>query len=1220
MLDGRHSSAFVGIGATSSLNYWTRSDTTLWPKTNTDNITTLGNVGVGTTSPTGLLQVGNILGGTAPMTVTSNFVGIGNTAPRTVGNMFEVNGSIGIKGNINMPDGGTINNINGTSVITIQSATNGVHTLNQNWQLVSIPANTAPALFINHGAGTTNILNIRSNSAPYAFGIKADGNVGIGTTNPVGKFEVMDLTNDSGMTSGAFKVDTANNTVYFGRLSGTVGSSDNFIFRARNGNKILEVDNNSAMINIGEQADTGNTSSINLYRSGTTVMKILNDGSVGIGTTNPVSLLELSKSASGTLGPELTLTNAASGAGDQEAITFKSGTDTRSQILSTVGQNPQYSGNLEFLTKDTYAGTLQSRLFIQGHSGNIGIGTTSPAAKLAINGGLHVGGDSDPGDNNALIDGSLTITGTLDPNGSITLPTTGISGAGAGSGLNADLLDSLSSASFGQLSATQTWTGTNYFLSNKGAASYLGANNTYSLEAYSTDGGAAAMSFHRGGAYAVNFGLDPDGVMRIGGWSASSNRWQLDMSGNETIAGILTASGAGSNYFAGSVGVGISPDSRLHVQSSGNSTWPIKATNSNGQILGGWFQDSDGDAIIYGLDSAGNYDLVLRTDGSDSYFMGGGNFGIGDNTPSYQLQLSTNSAAKPTSTLWTVPSDIRIKKDITPFTDGLDVLKQINPVNYTLNGKADLPEGDKSIGIIAQEIKDIAPYTVGTWKAKLNPEDTFETELYNFDGNGLIYVAINAIKELDSKFTKFTFDNAGDLVLDNSGVVYSGVLNGQTNPVTAILAGAQGFFGKIKTKLVETTNLTAEKIITNKIEVNETVASPTIITDQIKIKDVDLSVNNSQNQPIIKFSEDKTVSMFGKLLIKDENNQTTTSIDNQGNATFSGELTVNELVADSARIKTLKAESIQGLEAFIASVSAQRISTNVVANDSEGPSQEDSSPAEPVQNDGWLADLNSLSESWSVSSSNHIKIESDLTVLGRTSLAQTVISGPLTQDGTLIFDEGNSINVAGGTLYLQNNGGGIDLLAGKVTIDSLGNAIFSGDLTVKGTLYANNVNTGGENLTVVLGSNTAGETAPESDVGQTSGFGKLIAMGNDDETVFSLDASGSAQFAGDISTEGSARVTQLNIARNIDGTDQLVNGILETTASAGNAIIPTGETEVTIKSPFVTENSLIYLTPKGSTNNKVVYLKETDPTNKTFTIAIDQQITSDVNFNWWIIN
>jgi hypothetical protein len=49
------------------------------------------------------------------------------------------------------------------------------------------------------------------------------------------------------------------------------------------------------------------------------------------------------------------------------------------------------------------------------------------------------------------------------------------------------------------------------------------------------------MSFHRGGSYAVNFGLDSDNVMRIGGWSAAANRWQLDMSGNGTYAGNVTA-------------------------------------------------------------------------------------------------------------------------------------------------------------------------------------------------------------------------------------------------------------------------------------------------------------------------------------------------------------------------------------------------------------------------------------------------------------------------------------------------------------------------------------------------------------------------------------------------------------------------------------------------------------------------------------------------------
>jgi len=43
------------------------------------------------------------------------------------------------------------------------------------------------------------------------------------------------------------------------------------------------------------------------------------------------------------------------------------------------------------------------------NNGNVGIGTTTPGAKLAINGGLHVGGDSDPGDKNLLVDGNIQL-------------------------------------------------------------------------------------------------------------------------------------------------------------------------------------------------------------------------------------------------------------------------------------------------------------------------------------------------------------------------------------------------------------------------------------------------------------------------------------------------------------------------------------------------------------------------------------------------------------------------------------------------------------------------------------------------------------------------------------------------------------------------------------------------------------------------------------------
>jgi hypothetical protein len=81
-----------------------------------------------------------------------------------------------------------------------------------------------------------------------------------------------------------------------------------------------------------------------------------------------------------------------------------------------------------------------------------------------------------------------------------------------------------------------TWTGIQYFRSNRNTSS-----DSPPLQAFSDNGSGAIMSFHRGGYYAVNFGLDSDNVMRIGGWSAAANRWQLDMSGNGTYAGNVTA-------------------------------------------------------------------------------------------------------------------------------------------------------------------------------------------------------------------------------------------------------------------------------------------------------------------------------------------------------------------------------------------------------------------------------------------------------------------------------------------------------------------------------------------------------------------------------------------------------------------------------------------------------------------------------------------------------
>ena len=88
------------------------------------------------------------------------------------------------------------------------------------------------------------------------------------------------------------------------------------------------------------------------------------------------------------------------------------------------------------------------------------------------------------------------------------------------------------------LGSNNTWTGQNYFRSNVNTA----AGSSSPLQAYSDNASGAIMGFHRAGQYAVNMGLDSDNVFRIGGWSAAANRFQMDMSGNLTMAGTIAAS------------------------------------------------------------------------------------------------------------------------------------------------------------------------------------------------------------------------------------------------------------------------------------------------------------------------------------------------------------------------------------------------------------------------------------------------------------------------------------------------------------------------------------------------------------------------------------------------------------------------------------------------------------------------------------------------------
>lgn len=127
----------------------------------------------------------------------------------------------------------------------------------------------------------------------------------------------------------------------------------------------------------------------------------------------------------------------------------------------------------------------------------------------------------------------------------------------------------------------------------------------------------------------------------------------------------------------------------------------------------------------------------------------GGNVGIGTGAPAFQLELSTDSAAKPTTALWTIVSDSRVKTETGEYTKGLDAVCALRPVTYHYNGTAGfVGDGKESISIIAQEAMQHFPECVGTFEVFLNESDEEKTELFNWNGHALIFALVNAVKEL----------------------------------------------------------------------------------------------------------------------------------------------------------------------------------------------------------------------------------------------------------------------------------------------------------------------------------------------------------------------------------------------------------------------------------------------------------------------------------------
>ena len=430
---------------------------------------------------------------------------------------------------------------------------------------------------LNIGTSISAFVNFYTNNTER-MRITSAGNVGIGTSSPASKLQIGSvgstgysvsngLAFGDGTRAGALNVDSSGTILY---------SSTNLIF------------------------SPGTTEAV----------RITSAGNVGIGTTSPSSLLHVS--------------------GTTPTVIIE-GSSTNSAKINLVGSFTTWALENQYVNGATndmfriYNSQLGANaITINRLSNNVGIGTTSPNAKLDVNG-------------NVLVTGSLTVSGSS--------TFTNIGPAV----FTGSITQNASTASFGGL---------------------VGIGTTTPSVALDVNG--VIKTGGNGGGYIEGYRIiweSPDTHRNIG-----TTAYQIE---NITNQGLTI--GRGSDQLvtvnlSGSVGIGTtSPSAKLHVSSTGETTLTIDSTSSGTARINLTGAGGGAGAItstvggLY-LNASGNNPLTFNTSGSERMRVAGdGNVGIGITSPSTPLHIAKNSTYNNVST-----AAFRIA-NITSPNKGIDV-------------------------------------------------------------------------------------------------------------------------------------------------------------------------------------------------------------------------------------------------------------------------------------------------------------------------------------------------------------------------------------------------------------------------------------------------------------------------------------------------------------------------------------------------------------------